>query len=110
MQRLLSRLALPLVLSWPLVVSAQDAGLALRTSVGYNTQKASLPLSDQQRQEADRLGREAQQATQAGKFGDALRCYSQGIAIMHNIPWTPAYEVATSLHGRLDHAMLEPGR
>lgn len=109
MQRLLSR-ALPLIFSWTLVVSAQDAGLALRTSVGYNTQKASLPLSDQQRKQADDLGRQAQQATQAGNYGDAMRDYFEGIAIMHNVAWTPAYELAASLHGSLDHAMIEPGR
>lgn len=91
-------------------VPAQDAGLALRTSVGYNTQKASLPLSDQQRKQADDLGQQAQQAAQAGKYGDALRYYFQGIAIMHNVAWTPAYELATSLHGQLDHAMVEPGK
>ncbi|MGD0436143.1 MAG: prolyl oligopeptidase family serine peptidase [Bryobacteraceae bacterium] len=110
MPRKLLRRALPLIFVWSFVASAQDAGLALRTSVGYNTQKASLPLSDQQRQEADRLGQQAQQAAQAGKYGDAMRCYFQGIAIMHNLSWTPAYEFASSLHGQLDHAMVEPGK
>jgi len=110
MQRLLSRLALPLIFSWSLVVSAQDAGLALRTSVGYNTQRASLPLTDQQRKQADDLGQQAQQAAQAGKYGDALRDYFEGMAVMHNVAWTPAYELASSLHGTLDHALIEPGK
>jgi pimeloyl-ACP methyl ester carboxylesterase len=110
MQRLLSRLALPLIFSWSFVVSAQDAGLALRTSVGYNTQKASLPLTDEQRKRADDLGQQAQQAAQAGKYGDALRDYAEGMAIMDNVAWTPAYELASSLHGQLDHAMVEPGK
>jgi len=109
MRCLISRV-IPLIFSWSLVVSAQDAGLALRTSVGYNTQRASLPLTDQQRQEAERLGREAQQAAQAGKFGEAMRDYYHGIAVMHNVAWTPGYEMASSLHGTLDHAMVEPGQ
>ena len=91
-------------------LNAQDAGLVLRTSVSYNTQRASLPLSDDQRKEADRLAQEAQRAAQARKYADAMRDYNQGAAIMRGIPWTPAYELAVSLQGRLDHAMLEPGR
>jgi len=29
---------------------------------------------------------------------------------MRNVPWTPAFEVASSLQGRLDHAIIEPGK
>ena len=110
MPRPLIGFAFPLILAGGLVLNAQDAGLVLRTSVGYNTQKASLPLTDQQRKEADRLGQEAQRAAQARQYGDAMRDYNQGAAIMRNIPWTPAYELAVSLQGRLDHAIVEPGK
>ena len=58
-------------------------------SVTYNTQKATLPLTDDQRQQADELLREAQQANQAGKYGDAMRSLYQGLAVMRNVPWTP---------------------
>lgn len=84
--------------------------MALRTSVGYNTQKASLPLTDEQRQQADKLGQDAQRAAQAGKYGEAMRDYAEGTAVMRKIPWTPAYELASSLQGRLDHAIVEPGK
>ena len=110
MSQLLIRVSVPLILAGGLVVNAQDAGLALRTSVGYNTQKASLPLTDEQRKEADRLGQEAQRAAQARQYGEAMRDYNQGAAVMRNIAWTPAYELAVSLQGRLDHAMVEPGK
>ena len=109
MPRLLTRLALPCLLAGTFL-NAQDAGLALRTSVGYNTQRASLPLSDEQRREAERLGREAQQAAQAGNYGDAMKDYQQGTAVMRKIEWTPAYELAVSLQGKLDHAIVEPGK
>src|SRR5271165_1767867 len=109
MPRSLFRLALPCLLAGSFV-HAQDAGLALRTSVGYNTQRASLPLSDEQRQEADRLGREAQKASQARNYGEAMKDYQQGTAVMRKIEWTPAYELAVSLQGRLDHAVVEPGK
>ena len=104
------RFVRPIVLVWGLALYAQDAGMVLRTSVTYNTQKATLPLSDEQRQKADQLGRDAQQASQARKYGEALRDYYQGLAVMRSLPWTPAFEVASSLQGRLDHAIVEPGK
>ena len=82
--------------------------MVLRTSVGYRTQLASLPLSDVQRKQAGQLGQEAQHEAQAGKFGDALRDYYQGLAVMHNVPWTPAFELASSLRAQLDHALIAP--
>jgi len=84
--------------------------MVLSTSVAYNTQRASLPLSDDQRAQAEDLGRKAQQAGLAGHFGDALRYYYQGQAVMRNVPWTPGLEFASSLQGRLDHALAEPGK
>ena len=56
-----------------LVVSAQDAGMVLRTSVTYRTQRATLQLSEEQRKQADELARQAQAANQAQKYGEALR-------------------------------------
>ena len=102
-------IALPLVLASGIVLSAQDAGMVLRTSVTYNTQKATLPLTDDQRRRADELLREAQQSNGAGKYGDAMRSLYQGLAVMRNVPWTPAFEFATSLQVKLDHAIVEPG-
>jgi predicted esterase len=97
------------ILAFPLVLFAQDAGMVLRTSVTYNTQKATLPLTDEQRKQADEFSREAQQANQARKYGDALRNLYQGMAAMRGVPWTPAFEFATSLQGKLDHAIVTPG-
>jgi poly(3-hydroxybutyrate) depolymerase len=109
MKRSLLPIAAPLLLAFGLALSAQDAGMVLRTSVTYNTQKATLPLTDDQRRQADELAREAQQATQAGKHGDAMRSLYHGLAMMRNVPWTPAVEFATSLQAKLDHAIVEPG-
>ena len=102
--RLLRLLAVP-----ALVLSAQDAGLVLRTSVTYRTQRATLQLTEPQQKQADDLARQAQQATQARQFGDALRAYYHGLAVMRNQEWTPALEFASSLDGALDHAVAEPG-
>ncbi len=106
----LFRIARPLVLVWGLVLYGQDAGMVLRTAVTYRTQQGSLPLSDEQRKESEALGRQAQAAGAAGKFGDAIRYYYQGLAVMRNVPWTPAFEFAASLQGRLDHAIVTPGK
>ncbi len=106
----MKRFFLPLsLLVFALVLPAQDAGMVLRTSVTYNTQKATLKLTDDQRRQADELSREAQQANQAGKYGEAMRSLYHGLAVMRNIEWTPAYEFASSLQGKLDHAIVEPG-
>jgi poly(3-hydroxybutyrate) depolymerase len=96
------------LLAFGLALSAQDAGMVLRTSVTYNTQKATLTLTDDQRRQADEFSRLAQQSNQTGKYGDALRSLYQGLAMMRNVPWTPAFEFATSLQGKLDHAIVEP--
>src|SRR3954451_22119079 len=75
-----------------LALYAQDASLVLRTSVGYRTQRNSAQLSEEQKQQADQLAAEATQANQSGKYGEAMRAYYHGIAVMRGIPWTPAYE------------------
>jgi poly(3-hydroxybutyrate) depolymerase len=92
-----------------LSLSAQDAGMVLRTSVTYNTQKATLQLTEEQRKQADELSRQAQQANQAAQYGDAIRSLYHGLAVMRNVEWTPAFEFASSLQGKLDHAIVEPG-
>ena len=92
-----------------LAIYAQDAGMVLRTSVSYTTQRATLNLTDDQRRQADELARQAREANQAQKYGEALRRYYHGMAVMRNAPWTPAVEFAASLEGHLTHAMLEPG-
>jgi poly(3-hydroxybutyrate) depolymerase len=99
-----------LVLLWlASAMFAQDAGLALRTRVDYETQKATLPLSEEQRRSATELGARAQQHYGQGKFGDALRTFYQGLAVMRKVSWTPPVEFAWSLQGKLDHAVVEPG-
>src|SRR5437016_2895603 len=79
---------------------AQDASLVLRTSVGYNTLRGMLTLTPELQKEAEQLGKDAQAASRAGNFGEAMRCYQHGTAVMRNVPWTPAVELASSLQGK----------
>src|ERR1051325_7893842 len=106
----LSRFARPFVLLFGLVLYAQDASMVLHTSVTYRTQRNTLKLTDEQRQQADQLAQEATQAGQAGKYADAVRAYYHGLAVMRGVEWTPAFEFASGLQGRLDHAMVDPAK
>src|SRR5437899_1270791 len=89
---------------------AQDAPMVLRTSVTYRTQRNSLTLTDEQRQQADQLSRDAELANRDGKYGEAIRSYYHGLAVMRGVAWTPALEFASGLQGRLDHAIIDPGK
>lgn len=104
----LCRYLVPLLVLPVLLVQAQDAGLVLRTSVGYRTQRNTLQLTDQQKQQADQLLREAEQDNSSAKYGEAMRAMSHGLAVMHGTPWTPAAEFSAALRVKLDHAMLQP--
>jgi predicted esterase len=97
------------ILAGGLVLYAQDAGMVLRTSVTYRTQRNSLTLSDAQKQQADQLARDADQAGREGKFDEAIRSYYHGLAVMRGASWTPALEFASSLQGRLSHALAAAG-
>ncbi|MFN0106909.1 MAG: prolyl oligopeptidase family serine peptidase [Bryobacteraceae bacterium] len=89
---------------------AQDAELVLRTSVGYNTMRASTPLTGAKKEEAATLAGQAQAAARDGKFGEAMRHYHHGIAVMQGFPWTPEIELASGLQAKVDDAIADPGQ
>ncbi|HWP44257.1 MAG TPA: hypothetical protein VNO14_13520, partial [Blastocatellia bacterium] len=91
-----------------LSAAAQDAGQVLRLSVGYNTLKNSTSMSAEKRAEVERLGKLAQQASAARKYGDALKHYYHAIALMRGSEWTPARALSTALTVKLDRAVVEP--
>ncbi|HWC97016.1 MAG TPA: hypothetical protein VG456_09710 [Candidatus Sulfopaludibacter sp.] len=93
-----------------LALHGQDAGMVLRTSVTYRTQRNSLQLTDEQKATADQLAADAARAGQSAKFGDAMRDYYHAMAVMRGVAWTPAYEFGTSLQAHLDHAVVDPGK
>jgi predicted esterase len=88
---------------------AQDAEMVLSTSVRYNTLKSTLPLTDEQRKEADKLGAEAMQLGFSGKSGEAMRNLHRGMAVMRGATWTPELELAASLQPKLNHHLIAPG-
>jgi poly(3-hydroxybutyrate) depolymerase len=90
-------------------IPAQDGGVALSTSVTYNTLRLSLKLTPEQAKEAARLGTEAAAAMRAGRFGESMNLFAQGTAVMRGVDWTPDVEYASSLRAKLDHAIAAPG-
>jgi len=91
-------------------VFAQTDGMVRAASVAYRAQRQGARLAEAQSGEADRLEQEALRETREGRFGEALRRYAHGTAVVRNAPWTPAVEFAWSLEARVDHFMLEPGK
>ena len=82
-----------------LVLYGQDAGMVLRTSVTYRTQRNNPQLTDEQRQMADQLAARRRRPIRRGKYGDAMRAYYHGLAVMRGVPWTPANEVRVFVAG-----------
>ncbi len=91
-------------------VGAQTAAMARAASVAFHSERDTLSLTGQQQLEADQLDQDAQHQVQAGQFGEALRRYAHATALMRDAAWTPALQFAASLQGRIDHAMLDPGK
>ena len=63
---------------WVAAANAQDAGLALSTSGGYNTQRLSLKLTAEQAKEAALLGAELQLCNAVHGGAVARRCFDPG--------------------------------
>lgn len=91
-------------------VRAQDAGQVLRLSVGYNTLKNSTKMDDAMRSKVEGLGKKAQEARQAGRYGEALKHYHHAIALMRGAEWTPERALTTALTFRPERAVLEPAQ
>ncbi len=105
-------LSLAVLIACSVVVAAQDAGQVLRISVGYNTQyntlKNSPTFSAEKRAEVERLGKLAQEANSARRYGDAVKHYLHAITLMRGAEWTPARALASALTLKLDRAVVEP--
>ncbi|HKP10984.1 MAG TPA: prolyl oligopeptidase family serine peptidase, partial [Blastocatellia bacterium] len=97
------------VVACAVTVAAQDAGQALRVSVGFNTLKNSTQLTPEKRAEVDNLGKMAQAAAAEKRFGDALKHYYHGIALMRGNEWTPSRAMSSALTMKVDRAVVEPG-
>jgi dienelactone hydrolase len=91
-------------------LSAQDAGMVLRTSAGYNAVARSMNLAPETRERVEMLAREAARASAAGNHGQAMKSLHRGMALMRSAEWTPTMSLAASLLPAVDHAVWEPGQ
>jgi predicted esterase len=89
---------------------AQDAGQVLRLSVGYGTLKNSTEMTPERRAEVDQLGKLAQQASAAGKYGDAMKHLYHAMSLMRGQEWTAWRALGQALTIKLERAVMEPGQ
>ena len=88
---------------------AQDAAQVLRLSVGFNTLKNSVPMSDEKKQQVAELEAKARTANSEKRFGDAIRNLNQGIALMRGQQWTPARALGVAMQMKSDRVIADPG-
>jgi predicted esterase len=88
---------------------AQDASQVLRASVGFRTVKNTAQMDDVTRQAVADLEKKAQAANAAQKYGEALKHFAHGMALMRKQEWTPRRAFETSLQLKLDKLIFDPG-
>jgi predicted esterase len=105
----ISILALVIVALVSGLALAQDAGLVLRTSVGYRTMKNSVQMNDETRKQVEDLEAKARVANNDKKYGEALKHMTQGMYLMRNRKWTPAAALTESTIVKLENSIFDPG-
>lgn len=90
-------------------VLAQDASQVLRLSVGFNTLKNTVPMSDEQKKQLADIEAKAQKANGEKRYADALRYLNQGMALMRGQQWTPARALGTALQLKASRVIADPG-
>ena len=88
---------------------AQDAGQVLGLSVGYRTLKNSVSLSPEKKKEIEAIEAQARQASNEGKYGDALRYYHQAMTLLRGQTWTPARALGLALQLKPEQLIFDPG-
>jgi predicted esterase len=89
---------------------AQNAATVRAAANLFAAQNSSPALTEEQRNEAAKLRHQAEQDSQAGRYGEALRNYAHATAVVRHARWTPGAELAASVELRVEHVMLEPGQ
>lgn len=88
---------------------AQDASQVLRASVGFRTVKNTAQMDEATRQTVAELEKKAQAANAAQKYGEALKYFAHGMALMRKQEWTPRRAFETALQLKLDKLVFDPG-
>ncbi|MGE0128557.1 MAG: prolyl oligopeptidase family serine peptidase [Blastocatellales bacterium] len=99
--------ALSLFLARPAL--SQDAGQSLFLSVGFRSLKNTAQMSEEKRKLIEELEAKARAATSNQKYGEAIKHYSHGMALMRNQPWTPSTAMSTALQMKLERVVFDPG-
>lgn len=99
--------ALSLFLAVPAL--AQDAGQALFLSVGFRSLKNTVQMSEEKRKQVEELEAKARAAASGQKYGEAVKHFSHGMALMRNQPWTPSSAMGVALQMKLGRVVYDPG-
>jgi predicted esterase len=76
----------------------------------FQAQKQGFQLTEAQRNQTDLMEQEARRDAQSGRFAEALRAYAHATAVVRNVVWTPALDLASSLEARTNHFLVDPGQ
>lgn len=109
--RLIAQLLFVLLLALPAYAPAyaQDASQVLRESVRFRTVKNTAQMDDATRQTVAELEKKAQAANAAQKYGEALKHFAHGMALMRKQEWTPRRAFETALQVKPDKLIFDPG-
>ena len=88
---------------------AQDAPQVLRMSVGFRTLKNTAQLDEVTKQQVLELEKKATEASNAQKYGDAIKFMSHGMAMMRKQPWTPLDAFKAALVIKAERLIFDPG-
>ncbi len=105
-------LSLIVLVACSVFAAGQDAAQVLRISVGYGTQYNTVKnsLAEEKRVEVERLGKMAQEANAARRYGDAVKHYLHAMTLMRGAEWTPARALSAALTLKVDRAIVEPSQ
>lgn len=78
--------------------------------VQYRTTLRTTRAVDAAKQQAEKIMNEAMPLFLDGRTGELRRRMSQGMALMHGLPWTPREEYAASLVLRTNMTIFDPSR
>jgi predicted esterase len=110
---LLRSVTLALLLVWligcPAAGYAQDASQVVRLSVSFRTIKNSVQADEATRKTVEDLEAKARAASNAQKFGEAVKHYSHGIALLRKQEWTPWRAFDTALQVKAERLIFDPG-
>ena len=84
--------------------------MVLQRSVGYGTLKNSTTMTAERRTAVEAIEKQAQAASAAGRYGEALKLMAKASAAIRDQEFTPLRALDAAYTCKTDRAILEPGQ